>query len=596
MIPISIKGDYLFGTFFMYRQGHDMQKRFNLLLCSPLLALAAMPISADEPVDVVLIGGGIMSATLGTYLQELEPEWDIQLFERLDQVGQESSNAWNNAGSGHSAFMELNYTPGDGDHVEIERAINVTEQFELSRQFWAHQVDQDVLSDPTAFINTVPHHALVWGEDDVAFLRERHASMVQNPLYADMEYSEDRDEIAGWMPLVMAGRDDNTPVAATRMQMGTEVNYGAQTEQMIESLSDNEHFTLSLNSEVRGLERNDDYSWHVTVKNLESGDETSVDARFVFIGAGGAALPLLQASGIPEASAYAGFPVGGQFLYTTNPDVVAQHQIKVYGKAGEGSPPMSVPHLDYRNLNGEPALFFGPFATFSSKFLKEGSWTDLFGSMTFNNTWPMMEVGLDNFNLVRYLVGQVLMSDGDRMEALQAFYPEANPDDWELWTAGQRVQIIKDDPEDGGTLQFGTEVVISADGTMSALMGASPGASTAPSIMLNLLDTAFPAQMESSEWQDALRQIVPSYGQHLAENPDLLSEVRAYTASTLELDEPANLAAANGSDEALEEEANTDAEPQPNGAGDEIQGDVEEDDAEMNDAQDAEQQDVTTDA
>ncbi|MGO3354577.1 MAG: malate:quinone oxidoreductase, partial [Halomonas sp.] len=285
-----------------------------------------------------------------------------------------------------------------------------------------------------------------------------------------------------------------------------------------------------------------------------------------------------------------------QFLYTTNPDVVAQHQIKVYGKAGEGSPPMSVPHLDYRNLNGEPALFFGPFATFSSKFLKEGSWTDLFGSMTFNNTWPMMEVGLDNFNLVRYLVGQVLMSDGDRMEALQAFYPEANPDDWELWTAGQRVQIIKDDPEDGGTLQFGTEVVISADGTMSALMGASPGASTAPSIMLNLLDTAFPAQMESSEWQDALRQIVPSYGQHLAENPDLLSEVRAYTASTLELDEPANLAAANGSDEALEEEANTDAEPQPNGAGDEIQGDVEEDDAEMNDAQDAEQQDVTTDA
>ncbi|MDN7132895.1 malate dehydrogenase (quinone) [Halomonas sp. MC140] len=574
-----------------------MQKRFNLLLCSSLLALAAMPISADEPVDVVLIGGGIMSATLGTYLQELEPEWDIQLFERLDQVGQESSNAWNNAGSGHSAFMELNYTPGDGDHVEIERAINVTEQFELSRQFWAHQVDQGVLSDPAAFINTVPHHALVWGEDDVAFLRERHATMVQNPLYADMEYSEDRDEIAEWMPLVMAGRDGDTPVAATRMQMGTEVNYGAQTEQMIESLSDNEHYTLSLNSEVRGLERNDDDSWHVTVKNLENGDETSVDARFVFIGAGGAALPLLQASGIPEASAYAGFPVGGQFLYTTNPDVVAQHQIKVYGKAGEGSPPMSVPHLDYRNLNGEPALFFGPFATFSSKFLKEGSWTDLFGSMTFNNTWPMMEVGLDNFNLVRYLVGQVLMSDGDRMEALQAFYPEANPDDWELWTAGQRVQIIKNDPEDGGTLQFGTEVVISADGTMSALMGASPGASTAPSIMLNLLDTAFPAQMESSEWQDTLRQIVPSYGQHLAENPELLSEVRAYTADALELDEPANLAAANGSDEALEEEADASAtEPQPNGGGDEIQGDVEEDDAEMNDVQDTEQQDVTTDA
>ena len=370
-----------------------------------------------------------------------------------------------------------------------------------------------------------------------------------------MEYSEDREQIAEWMPLVMAGReDDDTPVAATRMQMGTEVNYGAQTRQMVESLTQSDHFTLGLSSEVRGLERNDDDTWKVTVADLANGGETSVDARFVFIGAGGAALPLLQASGIPEAKAYAGFPVGGQFLYTTNQDVVAQHAMKVYGKAGEGSPPMSVPHLDLRYLDGEPALFFGPFATFSSKFLKEGSWTDLFGSMTLSNTWPMAKVGLDNFNLVRYLVGQVLMSEDDRFEALQEYYPEANQDDWELWTAGQRVQIIKNDDERGGVLQFGTEIVSAADGSIAALLGASPGASTAPSIMLNLLERVFPDQVASAEWQQTLTEIVPSYGQRLAENPELLSEVRAYTARMLQLDEPTNLAATESSEEALSDD------------------------------------------
>lgn len=531
-----------------------MQKRFSLLLCSPLLALASMPLAADEPVDVVLIGGGIMSATLGTYLQELEPEWNIHLYERLDQVAEESSNAWNNAGSGHSAFMELNYTPEVEGQVQIERATKVTEQFEVSRQFWSHQVEAGILGEPDSFIQTVPHIAVVWGEEDVDFLGKRYQAMTQNPLYAGMEYSEDRAELAEWMPLVMAGREGNdTPVAATRMQMGTEVNYGAQTRQMVESLAQSDHFTLGLSSEVRGLERNDDNTWKVTVADLANGGETTVDSRYVFIGAGGAALLLLQESGIPEAEAYAGFPVSGQFLYTTNPDVVAQHDVKAYGKAGEGSPPMSVPHLDRRNLDGEPALFFGPFAAVSTKFLKEGSWTDLFSSLTLHNTWPVAEVGMDNFNLVRYLVGQVLMSDDDRFEALQKYYPEANQDDWTLWTAGQRVQIIKENPEKGGVLQFGTEVVTSQDGTMSALLGASPGASTAPSIMLNLLDRVFPEQVASAEWQEKLTDIVPSYGQRLAENPELLSEVRAFTAQTLQLDEPLNLASDSGAEQVSEE-------------------------------------------
>ena len=544
-----------------------MQKRLSLLLCSPLLALAAMPVSADEPVDVLLIGGGIMSATLGTYLQELEPEWSIHLYERLNEVAAESSNGWNNAGTGHSAFCEMNYTPEQSDgSVAIDRAVNVTEQFEVSRQFWAHQVDRGMLGEPGSFISTSPHLSLVWGEDDVAFLRERHATMVQNPLYAGMEYSEDWQELAEWMPLVMAGREnDGTPVAATRMQMGTEVNYGAQTRQMIESLAQGDNFTLGLNSEVRGFERNDDDTWQVRIADLTSGDEFTIDARFVFIGAGGAALPLLQETGIPEVEGYGGFPVGGQFLYTTNPDVVSQHLVKVYGKAGEGSPPMSVPHLDIRYLDGEPALFFGPFATFSSKFLKEGSWTDLFGSMTLNNTWPMMQVGVDNFDLVRYLVSQVMMSEEDRFEALQDFYPEANPEDWSLWTAGQRVQIIRNDEEQGGVLQFGTEIISSADGSMAALLGASPGASTAPSIMLNLLGRVFPEQVATEEWQSTLTAIVPSYGQKLAENPELLRDVRAYTAQTLQLDEPMNLQAGDAVEasdvEDAADEAEQDAEP-----------------------------------
>lgn len=545
-----------------------MQKRFSLLLCSPLLAAIALPVAADEPVDVVLVGGGIMSATLGTYLQELEPDWNIHLYERLDEVAAESSNAWNNSGSGHSAFMEMNYTPDDTGRVEIERAINVTEQFEISRQFWAHQVDNGVLGEPSSFINTVPHLSLVWGEDDVDFLRERFETMTQNPLYEGMEYTEDRAEIAEWMPLVMAGREeDDRPVAATRMQMGTEVNYGAQARQMIESLTDSENFTLSLNSEVRGLERNDDNTWQVTVADLADGGETTIDARYVFLGAGGAVLPLLQESGIPEAEIYGGFPVGGQFLYTTNPEVVSQHPVKVYGKAGEGSPPMSVPHLDYRNLDGEPALFFGPFATFSSKFLKDGSWMDLFGSLTLNNTWPMMQVGMDNFNLVRYLVSQVMLSDDDRFEALQEFYPNANEDDWELWTAGQRVQIIKDLPDQGGVLQFGTEVIASADGSMSALLGASPGASTSPTIMLGLIERIFPDQLESDEWQTTLLQIVPSYGQRLSESPELLREVRAYTANVLQLDEPMNVMEESVTpDEIVDEQNSSDEQPSVNDA------------------------------
>lgn len=492
--------------------------------------------SDGEILDVVLIGGGTMSMTLGTWLTELEPDWTVQLYERLDEIAQESSHGWNNAGTGHAAFCEMNYTPvAEDGTVDLQRAISVTEQFEISRQFWAHQVERGILSDPRSFIATVPHISLVWGQENIDFLRERYARMSEIPLYAGMEYTEDNDTIAEWMPLVMTGREDGTPMAATRMDLGTEVNWGVMTRQMAENLGRQPNVTLTTGTEVRGLERNEDGTWRVTAYDLKSGETGFVDSRYVFIGAGGAALLLLQESGIPEAKPYAGFPVGGSFLYTTNPGVVSRHQAKAYGMAAEGSPPMSVPHLDLRHLEGEPALFFGPFATFSTKFLKEGSWTDLFESVTLRNVLPMMKVGLANFDLVRYLVGEVLQDRDDRLESLRAYYPELDPDDWEFWQAGQRVQIIKKTDE-GSKLQFGTEVVVSEDGTMSALLGASPGASTAPPIMLNLMTRVFPERFESPEWQTTLKEIIPSLGTRLAENPDMLRQVRLRTSQVLELE------------------------------------------------------------
>lgn len=478
-----------------------------------------------------------MSATLGTYLHELEPEWTIDVLERLPSVADESSNAWNNAGTGHSAFCELNYTPEKADgSIDISKAVKVAESFEISKQFWAHQVERGVLQEPRRFINSVPHMSFVWGEDNVDFLRKRHATMQQSPLFRDMAYSEEAQRIAEWAPLVMNGRGEAQPIAATRMPLGTDVNFGEITRQLFGALSQSDKVKLHLQHEVRDIVRNDDGTWTVTSVNLADGEaQTSVKARFVFIGAGGGALKLLQMSGIPEAQGYAGFPVGGQFLMTRNPEVVAQHQAKVYGMASVGSPPMSVPHLDTRVINGETVLLFGPFATFSSKFLKNGSLMDLPSSVSTDNALPMIQAGLDNLDLSQYLVGQLLLSQEDRIDELKNYFPQVKANDWELITAGQRVQIIKDDPVKGGVLQFGTEVVSSSDRSLAALLGASPGASTAAPIMLTLLNTVFKERVESPEWQAKLKDIFPSYGQALNDDPALTERVRAMTSQRLQL-------------------------------------------------------------
>lgn len=535
---------------------------FTMAVGLNVVSMAAKAKAAEEQeTDVLLIGGGIMSATLGTYLQELEPQWSMTMVERLDGVAQESSNGWNNAGTGHSALMELNYTPKKADgSISIEKAVEINEAFQISRQFWSYQVNNGVMHEPRSFITTVPHMSFVWGDENVNFLRARYTALQQSTLFRGMRYSEDHAQIKEWAPLVMEGRDPQQKVAATRTEIGTDVNYGEITRQLITSLQKKPNFALQLSTEVRGFKRNADNSWTVTVADLKNNEaEHDIKAKFVFIGAGDAALKLLQETDIPEAKGYAGFPVGGQFLVAENPDVVNRHLAKVYGQASVGAPPMSVPHIDTRILDGKRVVLFGPFATFSTKFLKNGSLWDLLSSTTTSNFMPMVNVGLDNFDLVKYLVSQVMLSDDDRFAALQEYYPQAKKEDWRLWQAGQRVQIIKSDAEKGGVLRLGTEVVSDKEGTIAALLGASPGASTAAPIMLHLMEKVFKDKVASPEWQAKLKTIIPSYGTKLNGNVEATEQELQYTSEVLGLkyDKP------QVADEAPKPQLKPQAQPQP---------------------------------
>ncbi|OAE10488.1 malate:quinone oxidoreductase [Pseudomonas simiae] len=518
-----------------------MFKKVNTALLGLALSMGITSVHAEEAkkVDVLLIGGGIMSATLGVWLNELQPDWSMEMVERLDGVAEESSNGWNNAGTGHSALAELNYTPEDKNgNVEIPKAVEINEAFQISRQFWSWQVQQGVLKNPRSFINSTPHMSFVWGDDNIKFLKKRYEALQASPLFAGMQYSEDPAQIAKWVPLMMEGRDPNQKIAATWTPIGTDVNFGEITRQFVAHLQTTPKFDLKLSSEVQDITRNADGSWRVSYKNLKDGTKTETDAKFVFIGAGGGALHLLQKSGIPEAKDYAAFPVGGSFLVTDNPAIAEQHMAKAYGKASVGAPPMSVPHLDTRVLDGKRVILFGPFATFSTKFLKEGSYLDLLTSTTIHNIWPMTRVGVREYPLVEYLAGQLMLSDDDRYNALKEYFPNAKKEDWRLWQAGQRVQIIKRDEEQGGVLKLGTEVVSSADNSIAGLLGASPGASTAAPIMLTVLQKIFKDKVATPEWQAKLHQIVPSYGTKLNDSPEAVAKEWAYTAGVLQLTPP----------------------------------------------------------
>ena len=492
---------------------------------------------ATKNVNVVLVGAGIMSATLGVLLKQLNPLLTIGIVEKLSDVAMESTSGWNNAGTGHAAYCELNYTPENVDgSIDASKAYAINESFERTLQLWSYLVQQQALPEPSSFINPTPHMSFVWGDKNVDFLRKRFAVLGQHPMFAGMEYSEDPAVLREWMPLVMNGRETNQPVSGTRIQHGTDVNFGSLTRSMIAYLQAFDDVDLHLGHEVRSLRKQADGKWRVMTQETDSPlDSMTLTADFVFLGAGGGALPLLQMSGIDEGKGYGGFPVSGQWLVCKKPEIVNQHFAKVYGKASIGAPPMSVPHLDTRIIDGEKALLFGPFAGFTTKFLKEGSVTDLIASVKPNNILPMVKVGLSSADLIRYLVSEVMQNHDSRMDALREYFPAARNEDWTLASAGQRVQIIKKDPVKGGKLEFGTEVITAADGSLAGLLGASPGASVTVTAMLQVLEKCFAKEMASDAWKNKLKEMIPSYGESLLNDTALLQRIRKNTLSTLKI-------------------------------------------------------------
>ncbi|WP_082593777.1 malate:quinone oxidoreductase [Paenibacillus sp. Soil766] len=487
----------------------------------------------ETKTDVILIGAGIMSATLGTLLKELVPDWEIKVFEKLENAGEESSNEWNNAGTGHAALCELNYTSEKPDgSVDISKAIQINEQFQHSMQFWSYLVNSNLIRNPQDFIMPLPHMSMVLGKQNVSFLKKRYEAMSNNSLFQGMEFSDDPKKLMEWIPLIIKDRPSNEPIAATKIDTGTDVNFGALTRILFNHLK-TKNVDIKYKHSVDNLRRTSDGSWELKIRNINSGSVERHTAKFVFIGGGGGSLHLLQKSGIPEGRNIGGFPVSGIFMVCNNPAVVAQHHAKVYGKAKLGAPPMSVPHLDTRFIDNKKSLLFGPFAGFSPKFLKTGSMFDLVTSVKPNNLVTMLSAGAKNMSLTKYLIEQVMLSKEKRMEELREFIPSAKTEDWELVVAGQRVQVIKDTAAGKGTLQFGTEVISSADGSLAALLGASPGASTAVSVMLELMTKCFPEHIK--EWEPKIKEMIPSYGVSLLKHPELIDEIHSSTTRILGL-------------------------------------------------------------
>ncbi|RIN23404.1 malate dehydrogenase (quinone) [Mammaliicoccus vitulinus] len=490
-----------------------------------------------QPKEIILIGAGILSTTFGSFLKNVEPDWNIKLFERLDQPAIESSNEKNNAGTGHAALCELNYTVEQEDgSIDVEKAKEINEQFEVSKQFWSYLVKHKSIENPKEFIRPLPHISFVMGIRNVDFLKRRYDALKSLSMFEGLTYTEDHKVLAEWMPLMMQGRNSNEPLAASKIDEGTDVNFGELTRKLVKNIEQHDNAQVHFRHEVVDFKQLDNSKWEVKVRNLVTGETETHVADYIFIGAGGNAIPLLQKTKIPESKHLGGFPISGAFLVCNNPKVVREHNAKVYGKEPPGTPPMTVPHLDRRYIQGKESLLFGPFAAIGPKFLKNGSNLDLFKSINISNVVTMLSSGVKNLSLVKYSIQQVLQRKEDRMKELRRFVPNAKDEDWDIHIAGKRVQVIKDTEEHGrGFIQFGTEVVNSEDHTVIALLGESPGASTSVSVALEVIEKNFPQYIES--WEPKIKEIIPSYGESLIEDTQLLQKIRKQTAKELQLEE-----------------------------------------------------------
>ncbi|PTI30900.1 malate dehydrogenase (quinone) [Mammaliicoccus vitulinus] len=490
-----------------------------------------------QPKEIILIGAGILSTTFGSFLKNVEPDWNIKLFERLDQPAIESSNEKNNAGTGHAALCELNYTVEQEDgSIDVEKAKEINEQFEVSKQFWSYLVKHKSIENPKEFIRPLPHNSFVMGIRNVDFLKRRYDALKSLSMFEGLTYTEDHKVLAEWMPLMMQGRNSNEPLAASKIDEGTDVNFGELTRKLVKNIEQHDNAQVHFRHEVVDFKQLDNSKWEVKVRNLVTGETETHVADYIFIGAGGNAIPLLQKTKIPESKHLGGFPISGAFLVCNNPKVVREHNAKVYGKEPPGTPPMTVPHLDRRYIQGKESLLFGPFAAIGPKFLKNGSNLDLFKSINISNVVTMLSSGVKNLSLVKYSIQQVLQRKEDRMKELRRFVPNAKDEDWDIHIAGKRVQVIKDTEEHGrGFIQFGTEVVNSEDHTVIALLGESPGASTSVSVALEVIEKNFPQYIES--WEPKIKEIIPSYGESLIEDTQLLQKIRKQTAKELQLEE-----------------------------------------------------------
>ena len=471
--------------------------------------------SFKKEYDLICVGGGIMSATLALIAKLLKPEMNVLILERLEQVAEESSAAWNNAGTGHSALCELNYCPEENGTVSIKKAVDICTQYEISKQFWSYLKTQGLLKDTEEFITSVDHHSWVLGQENATYLEKRFNALKEHFMFDSIEFTTKIEKMQEWFPLIAEGRTADEIMAASKINRGTEMNFGSLTEKLFHILETEFDTPVHCNMDVLDVDPDTELDWTVEVKNLKTAAKYNLEAKHVFIGAGGGSLLLLQKVEIEEKEGYGGFPVSGEWLVCNNDSVINKHNAKVYSKAGPGDPPMSTPHLDTRYIDGKRQLIFGPFAGFSPKFLKEGSNLDLFKSIQLDNIPSMLGAFWHNLPLTKYLLEQVLMSKEDRMNDLRKFVKNAKSEDWEIMVAGQRVQIIKKDAYEGGTLQFGTEVIASKDGSITCLLGASPGASTATSIMLDVIEKAFPELINAAKGKALLKEMVPFYKQEV---------------------------------------------------------------------------------